>query len=64
MLSNHVVISYHAYQITPATDQGPAELCWTEPEAKDHPVPTDLNPSTISDMTTAHKETTLEDIIL
>lgn len=64
MLSNHVVISYHAYQITPATDQGPAELCWTEPEAEDHPVPTDLNPSTISDMTTAHKETTLEDIIL
>lgn len=49
------VIFYCAYQITPATDQGPAE-----PEAKDHPVPTDLSPSTISDMTTAHKETTFE----
>lgn len=58
MLSNHVVIFYCAYQITSATDQGPAELCWTEPEAKDHPDPMELNPSTISDMTTAHKETT------
>lgn len=64
MLSKHVVIFYCGYQITPATEQGPAELCWTEPETKDHPVPTDLNPNTIPDVTTAHKEAIFEDVIL
>lgn len=41
-VSNRVVIFYHTYEITPATDQGPAELSHADPEAKDHPIPTDL----------------------